>query len=92
MRAVPVSYTHLDVYKRQLEAISQHQSGELESEPWHLYQNTLFAMYVDYDNGKVRLSDVYKRQLVILGAGKVESRGVRRENAFVLGIDRKSVV
>lgn len=39
-----------------LEAISQHQSGELESEPWHLYQTTLFAMYVDYDNGKVRLS------------------------------------
>lgn len=32
------------------------QSGELESEPWHLYQTTLFAMYVDYDNGKVRLS------------------------------------
>ena len=25
-------------------------------EPWHLYQTTLFAMYVDYDNGKVRLS------------------------------------
>ena len=39
-----------------LEAISQHQSEELESEPWHLYQTTLFAMYVDYDNGKVRLS------------------------------------
>ena len=39
-----------------LEAISQHQSGELESEPWHLYQTTLFAMYVDYDNGQVRLS------------------------------------
>ena len=38
------------------EAISQHQSEELESEPWHLYQTTLFAMYVDYDNGKVRLS------------------------------------
>ena len=39
-----------------LEAISQHQSGKMGGEPWHLYQTTLFAMYVDYDNGKVRLS------------------------------------
>ena len=39
-----------------LEAISQHQSGKMDGEPWHLYQTTLFAMYVDYDNGKVRLS------------------------------------
>ena len=36
-----------------LEAISQHQSGKMGGEPWHLYQTTLFAMYVDYDNGKV---------------------------------------
>lgn len=39
-----------------LEAISAHQSGETGNEPWHLYQTTLFAMYVDYDNNKVRLS------------------------------------
>lgn len=39
-----------------LEAISQHQSGKMGGEPRHLYQTTLFAMYVDYDNGKVRLS------------------------------------
>lgn len=41
-----------------LEAISRHQSGEWESEPWHLYQTTLFALYVDYSRGKVRLSAV----------------------------------
>lgn len=29
---------------------------KMGGEPWHLYQTTLFAMYVDYDNGKVRLS------------------------------------
>ena len=28
-----------------LEAISQHQSGKMGGEPWHLYQTTLFAMY-----------------------------------------------
>ncbi len=39
-----------------LEAISEHQSGETDGEPWHLYQTTLFAMYVDYDNGMVRVS------------------------------------
>lgn len=39
-----------------LEAIREHRSGETEGESWHLYQTTLFAMYVDYDNGKVRLS------------------------------------
>ncbi len=39
-----------------LEAVREHQSGEMEGEPWHLYQTTLFALYVDYDNGRVRLS------------------------------------
>lgn len=39
-----------------LEAISKHQSGETDGETWHLYQTTLFAMYVDYDNGMVRVS------------------------------------
>lgn len=39
-----------------LEAISDHQSGETDGESWHLYQTTLFAMYVDYDNGMVRVS------------------------------------
>ena len=39
-----------------LEAIRQHQSGKIDGETWHLYQTSLFALYVDYDNGKVRLS------------------------------------
>ena len=41
---------------KRLFALVQHQSGKMGGEPWHLYQTTLFAMYVDYDNGKVRLS------------------------------------
>ena len=39
-----------------LEAINTHLENGAEKEPWHLYQTTLFAMYVDYDNGQVRLS------------------------------------
>lgn len=39
-----------------LEAINTHLENGAEGEPWHLYQTTLFAMYVDYDNGQVRLS------------------------------------
>lgn len=39
-----------------LEAVRDHQAGETEGGSWHLYQTTLFAMYVDYDNGQVRLS------------------------------------
>lgn len=39
-----------------LEAISTHQENRAEKEQWHLYQTSLFAMYVDYDNGRVRLS------------------------------------
>ena len=37
-----------------------------DGEPWHLYQTTLFAMYVDYDNGKVRLSAALACQMCII--------------------------
>lgn len=40
------------------EAIHMHQSGKISDEPWHLYQTSLFEMYVDYDNERVRLSAV----------------------------------
>ena len=30
-----------------LEAINTHLENGAEKEPWHLYQTTLFAMYVD---------------------------------------------
>lgn len=37
------------------EAISR-KPGNTDEEPWHLYQTTLFSLYVDYGNGMVRLS------------------------------------
>ena len=49
-----------------LEAISQHQSGKMGGEPWHLYQTTLFAMYVANAQAKVFTSTMTYEILLIV--------------------------
>ena len=63
LTAIPVSYTHLDVYKRQLlENVTLDAEGHIDFADKSVTENTRVSYPINHIQNIVRPIDVYKRQ------------------------------